>query len=103
MPGILLGTGKTAMGKHDKRNLCFCGAYILEERQTMNIKLMQLLKYVRKHYILHKKEKSGKLFDIISNDFLDLTPKAKETKAKINKWDHIAMKASTQQRKPLTK
>ena len=35
--------------------------------------------------------------------FLDLSPKAKETKAKINKRDLIELKSFTQQRKPLTK
>ena len=35
-----------------------------------------------------------KLFDIsCSNIFLDLSPKTKETKAKINKWDLIKLKS----------
>ena len=46
----------------------------------------------------------GKLLDIsLGDDFLDLTLKAKATKAKINKWDYIKLKASTQQRKLSTK
>ena len=36
---------------------------------------------------------SSKLLDFaLGNDLLDLTPKAKATKAKINKWDHIKLK-----------
>ena len=36
----------------------------------------------------------GKLLDIgLSNYFLDLIPKAKATKAKINKWDYIKVKS----------
>ena len=41
----------------------------------------------------------GKLFDILVIFFLDLTPKAKATKAKINKWDTSNLKPSVQQRK----
>ena len=28
----------------------------------------------------------------LSNDFLDMTPKAQATKSKINKWDYIKLK-----------
>lgn len=35
----------------------------------------------------------------LSNTFLDMTPKAKATKAKINKGDYTKLKSSTQQRK----
>ena len=43
-------------------------------------------------------------FDInCSKNFLDLSPKAKEIKAKINKLDLINLKAFAQQRKPSTK
>ena len=35
----------------------------------------------------------SKLFDIsLSNMVLDMSSQAKETKAKINKWDHIKLK-----------
>ena len=44
------------------------------------------------------------LFDINNSDFFgDLSPKAKETKAKINICDLIKFKTFAQQRKPLTK
>ena len=37
------------------------------------------------------------------NDFLELTPKAKATKAKIKRWDYLKLKSSAQRRKPSTK
>ena len=44
------------------------------------------------------------LFDInYSNIFLDLSPKAKEIKAKINKWDLIELKSSCPAKETLTK
>ena len=80
MPGILLGTGKVEMKKREKKSL-FCEVYILEERQTINIKNHANYKMIE-YYILHKKEKSGKLLDArLENNFLDYTPKAKATKA----------------------
>ena len=49
---------------------------------------------------LLEENRGNKLLDIsLSNDFLDLTPKAKTPKAKINKWDYIKLKVSAQQRK----
>ena len=39
-------------------------------------------------------------FDIgLSNIFLDISSKARETKPKINKWDYIKLKRLAQQRK----
>ena len=36
----------------------------------------------------------GKLLDVShGNDFLDLTPETKATKAKINNWDYIKIKS----------
>ena len=37
------------------------------------------------------------------NDFLDLTPKTKATKAIINNWDYIKLKHFTQEGKTSTK
>ena len=43
----------------------------------------------------------GKLYDMgFGNDFLDITPNAQATKAKVDKRDNIKQKASVQQRKP---
>ena len=41
--------------------------------------------------------------DIGCNVFLNMSPKTRETKAKINYWDFIKIKVSAQQRKPSTK
>ena len=53
---------------------------------------------------LLEENKGNKFFHIgLGDDFLDFTSKAKATKAKINKWEYIKLKASTQQRKSSTK
>ena len=38
-----------------------------------------------------------------SNNFSHISPQARETKEKINKWDYIKLKSFWQQRKPSTK
>ena len=44
------------------------------------------------------------LFDIIlTNIFLDISPQARETKAKINEWDYNKLKTFCTARKPSTK
>ena len=41
----------------------------------------------------------GNLLDIgLGNEILDMTPEAEAPKTKINKWDYIKLKSSTQQR-----
>ena len=59
-----------------------------------------------------EENRGSKLLDIgLRNDFLDLTPKTKATKAKINKWDYIKLQGEKKkktfqfllQRKPSTK
>lgn len=46
------------------------------------------------------REHNGKAIDIgLRNDFLDMTPKVQNTKAKMNKQDYIKLKGSRQQRK----
>ena len=41
-----------------------------------------------------KENMGGKLLDIgFADDFLNLTPKEKETKAKLNSWDYIKLKS----------
>ena len=44
--------------------------------------------------LLEEKNIGSVLFDIsLSNIFLDVSPQARDTKAKINKWDYIKLKS----------
>lgn len=60
----------------------------------INLKLIKDLK-VRPETIKPLEENIGsKLLDIgLGNDFLNLTPKAKATKAEIHNWDYIKLKS----------
>lgn len=50
---------------------------------------------VRSETVKHLEENIGEtLHDIgLGNDFMDMTPEAQATKAKIDKWDHIELKS----------
>jgi len=42
-------------------------------------------------------------FDIgLGNDLLDMTPKPKDTREKVFKWNYIKLKSSAQHRKQIT-
>ena len=60
---------------------------------------------VRQEAIKILEEKAGKiLFDLgCSNLLLNMSPEARETKAKMNYWDLIKIKTSPQQRKQSAK
>ena len=60
---------------------------------------------VRQEAIKILKEKTGNNLFYFghSNFLLDMSPEARETKAKMNLWDLIKLKSSAQQRKQLTK
>ena len=60
---------------------------------------------VRSETIKMLEETTGSNFSDIShrNIFLDMSPEARELKAKINYWDFINIKTSAQQRKQSTK
>ena len=71
---------------------------------NINLKWVKNISIKKKIIKLLEENIGEKLLDTgLGNDFLDLTQKAKATKAKINKWDYIKLKTSKQQWKPSTK
>ena len=60
---------------------------------------------VRPETIKILEESTGNNFPemVLSDIFLDMSPEARETEAKLNYWDYTKIKAFAQQRKPSTK
>ena len=83
---MVLGKLDSHMQKNETRPLSY----------TIHKNLLKWIKdlYVRPETIkLLEENLDGELLDIsLGNGFLDLTPKAKVTKSKINKWDYIKLK-----------
>ena len=79
-------------------------AYSLTPYTKVNGKWIKDLAVRVESIKLLEDKKSRTLFDINHNNiFLDLSPKAKEIKAKINKWDLIELKSSCPAKETLTK
>ena len=56
---------------------------------------------IRPQTLNHIEHIGSKISDIThSNILLDISPQARETEEKINKWDYIKLKVFAQQRKP---
>ena len=71
--------------------------------QKINSKWIKNLKLRPENIKLIEKTFGNPLFDTsLSNIFLDLSPQARETKARINKWDYIKLKGFCTARKPST-
>ena len=56
------------------------------------------LKWIKDLNVSHETIGKHLLNISMSNFFLNTSPQARETKAKMNKWDYIKLKASVQQR-----
>ena len=70
----------------------------------VNSKWMKDLNVRQESIKIIEKNMGNNLFDIgHSNFFRDISPKARETKVKMNFWDFIKIKSSAQQRKQSTK
>ena len=65
-----------------------------------NLKRIKLLNIIPETIKLLEENIGKMLLHIgLGSDFLGMTPKAQATKAKINKWDYINQKSSTEQKK----
>ena len=72
--------------------------------KKINSKWMKDLNVKQESIKILEENMGSNLFDLgCSNFLLDTSPKAMETKAKMNYWDFIKIKTSTQQRKGSTK
>ena len=59
----------------------------------------QRFKHKTRYHKTPEENIGKKLIDVgLDKDFLNITPKAQTSKAKINKWDHIKRKPSAQPR-----
>ena len=67
--------------------------YCLSPYTKVNSKWIKDLNVSHETIKLRKKQRKN-LFDInMSNFFMNISPRARETKAKMNKWDYIKLKS----------